>query len=150
MQVATTPPYNASAHNASIYHNPTFQSPQFQIVSPTNDSAFVSSEHYDDDDYCHINPGPHQPAFTEPDIAFGNEDFDPSAAQFCGVNVANMFVNDNSAYSSPTNCIALPPMADLQSLPVSPPGQTISHWLELCSGSMLAGLTAALAAGIAI
>ena len=41
-------------------------------------------------------------------------------------------------------------MANLQTLPITPPGRTINHWLEICSGSMLAGLTAALAAGMTI
>ncbi len=76
MQVAAAPPYNAPAHNASIYNNPTFQSPQFQAASRFNDSAIVSSEHYADEDYYHVDSGMHQPTLIEPDISFGNEDFD--------------------------------------------------------------------------
>jgi hypothetical protein len=133
-------------HNGIAYHNPTFQAAQ-----PKHDSAFVSSEYYDDDDYYDGHVGTYQPP-SDQDITFGDDDFDPSAAQFCGANISNMFVTSDLAYTAPVHSIAptLPPMANLQTLPIVAPERTINHWLELCSGSMLAGLTAALAAGMTI
>ena len=151
MQVATTP-YHTSMQNGTAYNNPTFENPQFQTAPSPHDSAFVSSEYYDDDDYYDANPGIHQSPPIESDITFGNDDFDPLAAQFCGANVSNMFVTNSLAYSSLTDRIAspLPPMANLQTLPITPLGRIISHWLELCSGNMLAGLAATLLVGITV
>ncbi len=41
-------------------------------------------------------------------------------------------------------------MARIHKLPLSPIPGTVDHWLELCSGGMLAGLSAALANGITV
>jgi hypothetical protein len=150
MHVAA-PPYQTAMQNGTAYNNPAFESLQFQAAQSPHDSAFMSSEYCDDNDYYDGHTGTHQPPL-DPDITFGDDEFDPSAAQFCGTNVSNMFVTNDFAYSSPVHSTAntLPPMANLQTLPITPPGHTINHWLELCSGSMLAGLTAALAVGITI
>ena len=137
--------------SGTAYNNPAFEASQFQTAPSPHDSAFVSSEYYDDDDYYDAHPGAHQSPPLEPNITFGDDDFDPSAAQFCGTNVSSMFVTNDLAYSSTTNiALSLPQMPNLQTLPITPPGRTIGHWLELCSGSMLAGLTATLSVGITI
>ena len=151
MQSATTP-YHNPMQNGTTYSNPAFENSQFQTAPSPHDSAFMSSEYYDDDDYYDAHPGAHQSPPLEPNITFGDDDFDPSTAQFCGTNVSSMFVTNDLAYLSPTNGIApsLPPMPNLQTLPITPPGRTIGHWLELCSGSMIAGLTAALSVGITV
>ena len=111
----------------------------------------MSSEYYDDDEYYEGHTEASQPPL-DPDITFGDDEFDPSAAQFCGTNVSNIFVTNDLAYPSPihSNALTLPPMENLQTLPITAPTHTINHWLELCSGSMLAGLTAALAAGMTV
>ena len=147
----TIPPYHTAMQQNTVYHNPSFESPELQTTHPPHDSAFMSSEYCDDNNYYDGHTEIHQPPL-DPDITFGDDEFDPSAAQFCGTNISNMFVTNDLAYLSTENHItpALAPMANLQVLPITSPKHTINHWLELCSGSMLAGLTAALATGIKI
>ena len=41
-------------------------------------------------------------------------------------------------------------MARIHKLPLNPIPSAVNHWLELCSGGMLAGLSAALANGITV
>ncbi len=62
---------------------------------------------------------------------------------YCGMNIAD--VNDEvSLYSASQK------MAILTNLNLVPLPRTVNHWVELCSGGMVAGLTAALTNSITV
>ena len=119
---------------------------------PHHNAAFISTDHDDDDDYYRADPGIHPPTASELDIEFGNDNFDATATQYCGMNAASVIVSNTFAYQSQTRSIALtmPSMAKLQLLPTLPLPLIINHWVEACSGGMLARLSVALLAGITI
>ena len=71
---------------------------------------------------------------------------------YCGMNV----MNSPSSYRALSPPISMVPvqnfpsqqMAILKDIPVRPLSRYVDHWLELCSGGMIAGISAALNNGI--
>ena len=89
MPMPVAPPYGAAPYNSIIYNNPAFQpSPYHPNPLMINNSAFISADSVDDDDYYSTDLGAHQPTSGEFDIEFGNDTFDTSAPQYCGMNTA--------------------------------------------------------------
>ena len=153
MSLPAAPPYGAPYHGI-VYSNPAFQPSQYHPSPPIhNNFAFISADNVEEDDYYSPDPGVYQSTSSELNIEFGDGEFDSAAAQYCGVNTASTIVSNNFAYSTPPDSIShrtLPRMANLQKLPTSPLPSTVNHWMEICCGGMLAGLSAALSTGIII
>ena len=115
-------------------------------------SAYISSEIPGIGNNYAPDPGPHPPDFDEFDLEFGDEQFDNSSTQYCGVNATHQGVIDKiprylTSHNAPSQHLS---MAKLHEIPTSPLPTIVHHWVELCSGGMLAGLSAALSNGMTI
>ncbi len=132
------------------------QDHHYQPDPQGSQSAFVSNEFAEEDDYYSAHLGA-----TVEDLQDENYYQDDCDYDYCYVGIAEEIKEPpvsstgqiipplHSAYlsagiESPSN------MARIRKMPLSPIPDTVDHWLELCSGGMLAGLSAALANGIMV
>jgi hypothetical protein len=152
-------PYmNPTPHAARPTHSRSIRSQgdYFQAAPQANHSAFVSTEFEEEDDYYSAHLGAAIDDYQEDDCYQDSAEYD-----CCYVSVAedaegtlsggtrHVLPAPHSAYllagiESPSS------MARIHKMPLNPVPSTVDHWLELCSGGMLAGLSAALASGIAV
>ena len=123
------------------------QDEQYQFAPQGPQSAFVSIEFAEEDDYYNAHLGAAAEDLQEEEYYHDDHEYD-----YCYVGIAEdseeppasntgqMIIPFHSAYlsagiESPSN------MARIRKLPLSPIPDTVDHWLELCSGGLLAGLS---------
>ena len=111
-----------------------------------NHSAFVSTEFEEEDDYYSAHLGAAIDGQQEDDYYQDSAEYD-----YCYVSVAEdaegtlsssarqMPPSPHAAYLS-AGIESPSSMARIHKMPISPVPSTVDHWLELCSGGMLAGV----------
>jgi hypothetical protein len=149
------PPSHQIPPQYNIQYNPMFQNPIPPGLHPPGyhaTSAYISSETPGIGDNYAPDPGLHQPDFDEFDLEFGEDQFDDSTNHYCGMNATPQVVIDTiPRYPTSHNALSQHySMAELHKIPTSPLPTIVKHWVELCSGGMLAGLSAALSNGVTI
>ena len=126
-------------------------------------SAHLAHDFAEEDDYYNANLSAAPIIDQHYNVEFGDTTYDSARgdADYCCISILEdeqpqghgqppSRTNEVHAAYLTKETISDPQMANLTKLPIVQLPKAVDHWVELCSGGMIAGLSAALANGVQV